>query len=233
MNARLNLLLSVVVLSSCGFGGIGNGAIQSSTREVPAFQKVAVHSGFKARLVLGPQSVVVRTDENLMPFVEVKVEDGVLHVGMEPFSNPLPSQLEVEISSEALEGLAASGAADVVATATPTDSFVLTASGASDVELKGLSTRALDVSASGASKVQVSGTATEGSVDASGASLVTLTDVVLETLRIDVSGASTLHARVTGEVRGSVSGASGAFVSGNPRGQVDASGASTWAPSAD
>lgn len=221
---RIGLLLSLSLLSACG--GVGNGVIATSTRDVGAFQRVEIHSGFRARVTQGAPSVVVRTDENLMHLVFVGVEGGTLVVRTDPVFQSLHTTLEVDVSTERLEGVAASGASRVTSFATPTQHFPLRASGASVVDLDGLSTETLDLDVSGASEVNVTGQARAGTAQVSGGSRAQLT-VPFETLRVDVSGASSLRATVSREVTGEASGASRVTIGGGASLNVEVSGAST------
>jgi len=220
-------LLSALLLTACG--GVGNGAVTERSIEVGAFKTVDINSGITARVSLGTPSVTVRTDENLQHLVVVTVENGRLWVGHPPMINTFPTKLEVDIVTDRLEGVFASGAADVTAVATAIGTFPVQASGASSVTVEGVSSEKVTIDASGASEVTLSGAAVaNGTAQASGASRVVLTELPFEKLSIDVSGASSLTARVSNEVRGQVSGASKAVVEGAASTRVETSGASTF-----
>jgi hypothetical protein len=217
-----------LALQACGPLVSGNGAFTSEPRTVGAFKRVEVGNALVATLATGARSVTVNTDQNLQQYIEAVVEGDTLKLRVPPLTNLTSSRpLAVAVVNDLFEGVQASGAAEVTGPATPATPYVVGASGAAKVTLTGLSTTSLEVSASGASRVTLTGTATSATLGASGASIVDVKAVPLQTAAIDISGASTLKARVASTLSGSVSGASTALITGHPASTATPSGAST------
>jgi hypothetical protein len=222
---RSSLFLLTLALSGCGI--VGNGKITSSSPELPAFRRLRIENAFTARATTGARAVTVRTDENILKYVQVLVEADTLVVRLADSGLwKSPSLLEVDITNDVFEGVEASGAANVTVPATPVTSFPVLASGASNVRVTGLSSTDFNAEASGASTIDLAGVATRGTAIASGASTLKLRELPLLSLSVDASGASTIAARVSSMLTGECSGASTVDIVGNPTNQVDVSGAS-------
>ncbi len=223
---RTLILLPSVLLLACGQVN-GNGNVTTTTREVTSFRKLRVADALNATVTTGARSVTVRTDENLQGLIESVIEGDALVLRLPPGTGIGSSTaLEVTVVNEVVEGVDASGAANVIATATAIPTFAVSASGSSTVSITGVSSDAVDVSASGSSDVTLAGSAMTGQLNASGSSNLSLRDLPLDSAVIALSGASTLHGRVATSLSGSASGASNAFITGNPSSTVGLSGSS-------
>src|SRR5205823_1163871 len=121
---RSSILPLITLLAACDAGISGDGTLKSDSRQVGSFRAVSIASGFSALVSLGPQGVTVRTDENILPFVETFVQGESLVVRVKPgtiLTNV--AALEVAVSNGVVEGIDASGGSIVNATATPVDAF--------------------------------------------------------------------------------------------------------------
>lgn len=219
------LLVCLAALTACQ-GVVGSGRVTTTTREVPAFRRLAIASGIKVHATPGPRALRVRADDNLQPLIETLVEGDTLLVRLNSQTVATSGTMEAEISNDVLEALDASGGAHVTMTATPVGSFVLTASGGSFIDVTGLSSTDFTLDASGGSAVTLAGAATRGTANASGGSQLTLTQVPLESLTLAASGGSTITASVSGSLAGSVSGGSIVNIRGTPASTVESSGGS-------
>jgi len=223
---KANLLVCGLVFSACQ-GVVPSGHVVTTTRVVPAFHQLSIASGIEATASNGPRELTIRADDNLQSFIETLVENDTLIVRLKPTTLVgSPRTMEAVISSDALEGLDASGGVHVTMTATPVIAFPLSASGGSVVSVSGLSSTTFSVDASGGSGVTITGEATRASVTASGGSHLVLTGVPLESLTVSASGGSSVTARVSGTLTGSASGGSTILIVGTPASTLDTSGGS-------
>jgi Putative auto-transporter adhesin, head GIN domain len=219
---RASLVL-LFALTGCGI--VGNGKITSSSPELPAFRRVRIESAFTARATTGARAVTVRTDENIMQYVQTLVESDTLVVRLSGIWKS-PSLLEVDISNDLFEGIEASGAADVTAPATPVTSLSVRASGASNVKVTGVSSSDFSAEATGLSTIELAGAATQGTATASGGSILRLRLLPVLSLTVAASGGSLVTARVSSTLTGTCSGESTVAIVGNPTNGVDTSGSS-------
>jgi len=98
-----------------GFEVRGNGRVVSAVRPVPAFDAVEASGGIRVVVErTGREVVVVTAEENLLPYLEVSVRGGVLHLGPEPGADLRPRrEIVVHVESHEVVELTASGAASM------------------------------------------------------------------------------------------------------------------------
>jgi len=218
--------LAGLLLAGCQ-AVVGSGVSTTSSREVPAFRRVSVASGITATIATGSRAVAIRADENLQSLIETVVEGDTLSVRVRPLVwLSVHGPLEATIANDVIEGLDASGAASITAALTPVDTLRVTASGGSTVSASPVAATSVRLDASGGSQITLAGAATGGTAVASGGSDLGLRQLPLESLTIELSGASDLHGRVSAVLAGSASGASTATIVGTPTSTVAVSGAS-------
>ncbi len=232
--SRLAAASLALTLLGCGGIVIGNGKLETRTVEVPAFSTLDVSSAIDVDATIGPRSISITADENVLPFIESFVRDGALVLRVRDGLMIDRSTVRAVVSNDRYEGVSASGASRVTAPMTPVPTLRLEASGASTLRVSGIESTSVRLEASGASTITLGGQATSASLGASGASNVNGVGLFLEAATVDVSGASTVRARTSKSISGDVSGASTLEVSGAP-GQLNviATGASTVRRSAE
>ena len=160
----------------------GSGRIVTRTFDVGAFQGLKAFSCARVTLVKGSGPATVKIDDNLLPYLCLKVEKGTLRIGLKSekghFNNFRNVTLEVTVPCDGQIGeLDGSGAAHLVAEP------VITA-------------RELEIDASGASKIVAMVRCASCEIDASGVSLIEVGGTVSDTCEADASGASKIRMAV-------------------------------------
>jgi hypothetical protein len=236
MRARRGLLITTVAgltVSGCLCGYpqtiVGNGTPETQARTVGAFQRVRFEGGVTATVTSGPRNVKVTSDSNLLEYIETFVEDAAVFVArVRPDVEVAPVVgLKVEVFNDALEGLEVKTGSRAVAGATAVDTFPLLASGGATGTITGLASTQLSVTAVEASTLTASGSATTVSITATDASLVDTRDVDATTVTVTVTDGSRATVRASGQVTGTLSGASRLIVYGGGTVTVDKSADST------
>lgn len=200
--------------------------LQSATRDVAAFRSVEIDSAFIATIASGPRSVIITADENLLTTgIDTLVDSDRLAVRLHPGFTTL-GPLKVAITNDIIEGVDASGAAQVTVTPPAMSSFTTELSGASTMTVKGLAVDQFTADVHGASTLTASGTARTETLLLSGGATAHLKGLSAQTLQVDASGGSTLDATVSGTLSGSASGGSALTITGNPTNSVTTSGGS-------
>ena len=205
----LSILLLAVIVLGCriGHGIRGNGELYVEDRDVKSFTKVEVSGAFEVFIeVGGEQSIEVSTDENLIDYVETKVQGSTLYIDTRRDIDPR-TMLKVEISVPELKAIEGSGANTVKARGITSERFRIDLSGACKIAASG-EVESMDISLSGASSCNVSKIeAIRVNADLSGASKAEVN--VIEYLFADLSGASKLRYEGDPEkIKSDVSGAS-------------------------
>lgn len=217
MQTKLGLL-AMFMLSGCLAVVNGDGVKREEVRTVGDFQKVHVGGGFEAVATLGsPASVTIESDENIVRAITTTVSGGELVIDAPEGTLLLPvNPVKIKIVSPALTGIDASGGAVVTMDASASPTFQLDASGGAKVIVHGLKSERLLVHGSGLSRVTIDGVARDAEFDLSGASVFDGDQVPFESAHFAGSGGSAGTVRVSGTLRGGLSGGSKLTVLGHP-----------------
>lgn len=218
---------SAVALGGWFGGGIeGNGVVKEEARKVGAFSGVSVGGGVTADVQVGAeQKVTVIADENLLPHIKTKVENGVLSLD---HSNLRPTKgIKLVVVTPTLDSVEASGGVRMKVAAAPSKKFNAEASGGSELEIRGLKTDALTVDFSGGVDAKLLGSATHANIELSGGVELDAKELQIENARLDASGGVDAQLHVTQALAGDASGGVTVKVKGKPSLNVDSSGASS------
>ncbi len=175
--------------------------------------------------------ILVRTDENIMPYVKMEVRNGVFRAWLDNTSSREMENVRIDIEMpyngkiREIEAYAASSV--TVIPLLKADEVEFSASGASFI-IANVHSNSLDITLSGASSAEVSTTTGELEITASGASKINLSSAICESCDIDAAGASKVSGRLTTDTCDiEASGASKVSLTGSARqGDFEISGAS-------
>jgi hypothetical protein len=185
------LLLSMTLLAACGPSGSGN--VVSEDRDVGAFDSIEVSGGIALRLTTDPEAataVTVTYDDNIIDLIATEVDGSTLKIESRGSYTTIGGEDRfVEVSVANLQGLTASGGANVVGEGS-VGVLDLRASGGANVDLSLLSAGDMTLEASGGANVVVNVTDAITGSASGGANVVVEGDPPL--LNIDVSGGADL-----------------------------------------
>jgi hypothetical protein len=176
-------------VSGCGFGGPrvkGSGVARTETREVGGFTRVESAGSANVTIQIGgTQSVVIETDDNILPLIETSVKGDRLVIGSHG-SYSTRIGVKVTITVPALDEARISGSGNITVSGVAAKEFEAHISGSGDIRISG-SSDSLKASIAGsggidATKLPV--TAADASVTGSG--------------NIKVVATQSLHARIAG-----------------------------------
>jgi len=196
------------------------------------FDRVDASNTFDVSITQGDTfSVVLHFDENVQEYLDVRLEDGTLLLGLDlenSYSVEGDVTLEAAITMPQLRGVNLSGASRATISEFETEEdFTARISGASRLE-GDVVAGAVWLDISGASRVELRGGAEDLTVDASGASQANLANFPATDAHIDASGSSRATVLVSGTLDADASGASQVTYAGDPAlGVIDTSGSST------
>lgn len=177
------LALSV---AGCWPGIRGNGRIVEDKRPTTDFSDVKAGGVFEIEWQPGPASLTIKTDSNLLKYIDNRVDGKTLR--LESYENLRPTRrIKVFLTSPVFNGASFSGAGRLKATRLAGPKFYLETSGASHIELAG-TVDDLIGEMSGATKLDAQDLHTKNAdIDMSGAAKARV--YASETLRISISGA--------------------------------------------
>jgi Putative auto-transporter adhesin, head GIN domain len=237
MNRLLLIFLSLVTLTSChyfhGERVKGNGSIKKENRlagTAGEFSNVEVSGAIDLYIKQeSTASINVETDENLLPYIEVRNNGGTLSIFPKDGYNLDPSQsVKVYVSAPAFKKLEASGACKIISegmlsSANPVE---IGLSGASDAGID-LESPMVSVDCTGASTITLKGKTKDLSLEGSGASHLKCFELLSENADVDISGASSAEVFASVKIKASASGASNILYKGTDAVTKEDSGASS------
>jgi len=204
-------------------------AARTDERSVPEFDSVDVAGGIRATIEIGPRRPVhVEADDELLPLVETRVQDGTLHVGFKPNTRwSGDRRVVVTVQTPRLRAVGASGGSIVRATFTRADDSAVDASGGSQVRGRGIDAAKLSVHGAGGCVLDLAGRADLMELEMSGGTQLHGRDLAVKDVDLQASGGSEGELRANGRIRGSLSGGSELHVRGGARARVATSGGSS------
>lgn len=193
---KLMITIVIVTMPFASFCQIkGSGNIQKESRSTASFTQIEVGGAFDVMLSQGNTSVIVEADDNLIPYIETNVKEGILYIRTKKgvIINKSAS-LKIYVTAPDLTSINVSGAANIKSADILNYSKLdIDASGASDASLK-INSDKLKVDVAGASCIKLELNAKELETEASGASNINLSGSTIEH-HSEVSGAACIDAR--------------------------------------
>jgi hypothetical protein len=207
----LPLASCIIVVDDDGWNGFsrsvrGSGVRSEEDRPVAEFRAIELEAGATVRVEVGqPASLHLSGDDNLLPLVETKVENGVLSVDLRE-SCRFRCGLEIVITTPALER------------------FVIEGSG--DVEILDLAADELKLAIEGSGAIQARGKARNlvGSIEGSGS--LSLAELAAESADLSIEGSGSMHVAVAEVLHYSIEGSGDIRYAGDPDvgGKIEGSG---------
>lgn len=190
----------IVLAASCTKDGIiGSGTVKTEERNLNAFTKISVEGSTNIHVTEGDNfKVSVKAYANLLPYLKTRVENGVLRVKFENHKNVSNDNSEVFITLPVLNGLSASGSADVDVKGIfeSTQQFDANISGSSDISIENSVVEKLNISITGSGDFKSFGLqAKEADITISGSGDVELT--VSEKLKAKIRGSGNVYYKGT------------------------------------
>jgi len=191
-----------LLLGGCDLGAItggvrGDGVRKSETRQVAAFDQVAVLGGGTVELLIGPAGPLeITMDQNLLPLIRTEVKDGRLVI--EP-TEPIRSR----------QGFA-------IRVATP-DVRRIESTGAARITVTGVSNARLELQLSGAGSVTASGRTDALVANGTGAVRIMADGLEARQVDIDLTGACHGEVHATEALDAAITGAGSVVYRGDPK----------------
>jgi hypothetical protein len=190
-------LIASTFLGSCdyvtGKRVKGNGNMKTEERTEGAFTGVESRSNFSTYVGIGPQSIKIEAEENLLPYIETYVDNGVLRIDTkEGFWLKTNRSLKIYVTSPRLNKLIVSGSGDMEGTTKITDSSKIDLNVHGNAGMK-LEVDAPNVSAdlSGNGDIEVKGQARDFSGKSTGNGNIKAMELQTENGKIEIYGNGT------------------------------------------
>jgi hypothetical protein len=199
----------------------GSGNVVTEDRPVSDFNRVSL-TGVGEVIITQreEESLTVKADDNLMPYIKAKVENGTLLIG---FTDEVKNkhirhseQIKFNLSVKDITGLDISGAGVVNAASLDTDRLEIVVGGAGDVSIRSLTTEELVVHLNGAGNVELAGQVAEQDIEINGFGAYQAAKLESQTAIVGVNGAGSATLWATNTLDVQIPGAGSVTYYGNP-----------------
>lgn len=207
----LGVLSMSLFFVSCNKDSIkGSGSIVTEPRSVVDFYNVSVSGSTNVFITQGTNfDVKVKAYENIISFLETKVQDGTLFIGFKPNSNVSNDNSEVYITLPSLNSLAVTGSGNIDSKGSflGSGNFKSTISGSGNIVIQGASANNYQINISGSGSVKSFGMISKQAVvSIKGSGNAELT--VLQDLNATIDGSGNVYYKgtnptVTSKITGS------------------------------
>lgn len=209
MTRLLTVILSAVIFSSCEVI-TGSGNIITETRNVRQFEGIKSSGSVDVEIVDdNSRSLKVEADDNVLPYVITKVEDGTLNIYLKSNRSYRDVKVMVYVSSPLLSQLSVSGSGSITAkdTLRHDEQIEIKASGSGDINAL-VDAPSIIANVSGAGNVNLRGRTRDFTCSVSGGGDLDCKNLLSENTIVKVSGGGNayVYASVTLDARASGGG---------------------------
>lgn len=210
----LLLLSATVLLGACRFVTgkkiKGNGNVQTQTRTETGFTGVHSSGSFDIYVATGPNSVKIEAEENVIPYIETYVENGVLKIGTKDgFWLSTHRDVKIYVTAPSYTEISSSGSGDIVGQGviSSTQKIVLRVSGSADIKAE-VDAPEISASSSGSGDIELKGQTKTFKGDVTGSGNIHALDLKTEETSVKIvgSGDAEVFASVKLEIHVSGSG---------------------------
>jgi hypothetical protein len=225
------LALGLVLVTACGFNLVptrGSGNVVTEARTVSNFHQIDLTGAGEVNITQGDtESLTIETDDNILPLIVTRVDNGLLSIGLDPNRTGLsiaPTRIVFTVAVKNLDSLKVSGAGNIRAQALKSDNLAVTTSGAGNITLGPVQAKTLNLRLSGAGNVTVSGQVESQDAALSGLGNYNAADLSSTNAKVALSGAGSATVWATGTLNAQISGAGSINYYGSPQVSQNISG---------
>ncbi|WEK35733.1 MAG: DUF2807 domain-containing protein [Candidatus Pseudobacter hemicellulosilyticus] len=204
----LLLAFSSLYLTACHFSGDsvkGNGHVVTEDRNVPGFEGVRSSGSSDLYVSEGAQSLKIEAEENLLPYIETEVRDGILRIGVRDNTwMRTTKDVKIYISAPTFKVIRSSGSGDIIGQSriSNPDRIEVGVAGSADINLE-VDAPELESEIAGSGNVDLKGVTRNLKAKISGSGNIRAGELQTENteIRIAGSGDATVFASVKLDVR--------------------------------
>jgi hypothetical protein len=208
----------ILILSGCGFKTIkGSGNVVSETRQVPEFDQIRLEGQGKVFLTGGAnQSLVIKTDDNILPHIDTTVRNRKLVISHE---NVLlsPTNLSFLITLKDLKGTSIAGSGDIKGNSRfVSDIFYAEISGSGSIDLE-LETIQLESEISGSGSINLAGLTDHHRARITGSGKIHAVDMQAKSASVSITGSGDCFLTASDQLKAKITGSGDVLYKGRPR----------------
>lgn len=189
----------------------GNGHLKKETRSLPGnYTAVSSSGSWDVMIAYGESSQIqVEADENLLPYIETKLEQGRLEIRSKKGANIRSgNKITVYVSVTRLTGISLSGSGNIIGEGKFSNdgSTEFRVSGSGNVKLALHSIRKAELGISGSGNIRLSGTASEVDVRISGSGNADCSNLISDNASASISGSGNVKLNANTSLDAHISG---------------------------
>lgn len=201
--------VNVLVLSSCDFVAgkrvKGNGNVKTEDRPETGFTGIVSGSNFDTYVGIGPFSVKIEAEENIISYIDTYVENGILKIETKDGFWLKPSrQVKIIVTAPSLSKLHAAGNGGMTSTTKITDSarIDLQVSGNAEMKME-VDAPVVDADMTGNGGIEIKGLARDFTCKTTGNGHIEAMDLKSENAKVEIfgNGNANVYASVKLDVR--------------------------------
>ncbi len=198
----------------------GNGQMKKETREVSNYTSLASEGSMDVTIAYGnSNSIVVESDENLLPYIETSVENGKLTIKSKKGVNfKSSSKMNVTVSMTKINSLQQSGSGNIYGSGafTSDGKTDIGVSGSGNLKLDFDSFKDLDLSVAGSGNVDLkSGNTNTLSAKISGSGNIDCSTVSSKDVDAKISGSGNIKVYASNSIDAKITGSGNVFYKGS------------------
>lgn len=199
------LFIPVIFLQSCHNISVFNPLTEKGNKQIIT-EEIAL-SDYSAINFSVPGEVIYRqnpdeapylqieTDENILPLLEISVENNQLNIKLKDRKNINPSQLTIQTHSKHLEKITIAGSGKIYQKETlHTKKLEIKIAGSGNVISEELTSKILNVKIAGSGDVQLNGTADEATFTIAGSGDIQAYNCIVQYLKCKIAGSGDIYA---------------------------------------
>jgi len=197
----------------------GDGNIKNETRQLSEFASLSARGPIDVEINNGTSNTIkVEADENFLPYIETKVENGKLTIQSKNNINlKSNSKIVVYVSMNKIKALQLSGSGNITGSGnfTNEDETDISVSGSGKIKLNSVSFNELALNVSGSGNIDLkNGTAGNVKVAISGSGNIDCSGVSSENVDVKISGSGNARVNANKSIAANISGSGNIFYIG-------------------
>lgn len=198
----------------------GNGNLKKETRTVADFSSLSSHGALDVKIVYGNSNdITIEADENLLPYIETKVENGKLTIQTQKNVNlNSRKKMVVSVSMTTINSLQLSGSGNIDGNGsfTSAENSKIMVSGSGNIHLASANFKDVSLAISGSGNILLKGgNANNVSVSVSGSGNADCSDVSADNVEAKISGSGNARVNAGKKLTATISGSGNVFYKGN------------------
>jgi hypothetical protein len=197
----------------------GNGEITSITRTISDYNKISVGGNFDVTLVKGKVgTITIKTDENLLEYIETDVEKGSLSIKEKKGYQIRPKkQVEITIPFDEIEVLSLAGSGSIFTDDNiKSNKLKLSLAGSGNLDIK-VTAKDLDTNIAGSGNIKLNGTSNEFECSIAGSGNLNGNKLKAKVANVKIAGSGNIKIDVQNEIHAKIVGSGNVIYTGNPK----------------